>query len=228
MDVEQKELAFFGKIAAGMTHEMRNVLAIINESNGLMSDLLAMAKDSSFPYRDKFLRSISKIEAQVKRGVVISGNFNRFAHSMDNPIANIDLNELVEQTVALAQRFARLKNIELQACLSSEPVFLVTFPFRLQMALTKAVEAGIACLPEGGVIELQVDAGRDCPFVYVNFNTPGANSAEFREAISTFLTWQDFLELSVQLDASVEWRKEADGICITLPKALHSKAPIGP
>jgi signal transduction histidine kinase len=229
MDVEQKELTFFGKIAAGVTHEMRNVLAIINESNGLMSDLLEMAKDSSFPYRDKFLRSISKIEAQVRRGVAISGNFNHFAHSMDNPIANVDLNEIVEQTVALARRFAGLKNIELQASPSSDPVFLITSPFRLQMALTKAVEAGIAYLPEGGVIELQVDGARDCPCVYVNFDTPGGCTAEFREAISTFRTWQDLLELSVQLDTAVEWRSEADGIRLALPKSLQGRAaPVSP
>jgi signal transduction histidine kinase len=223
--VEQKELAFFGKIAAGVTHEIRNVLAIINESNGLMSDLLTMAKDSSFPYRDKFLRSISKIDAQVRRGVEITGNFNRFAHSMDNPTANIDLNEIVEQTVALAQRFARLKNIELQASVSVEPVFLITFPFRLQMALTKAIEAGIAFLPAGAVIVLRVDGDRGFPCVYVSFNIPGGWTAEFIEAISAISTWREFLELSVQLDAAIEWRNEAEGFFIALPKSLQGRLP---
>jgi signal transduction histidine kinase len=219
----EKELAFFGKIAAGVTHEIRNVLAIINESNGLMGDLLAMSKDSPFPNRDRFLRSISKIEAQVQRGVVISGQFNRFAHSVDNPFTNIDLNEIVEQTVSLAQRFARLSNIELQASVREKPVLLITFPFRLQMALTKAIEAGIAYLPEGGVIELHTDSARKRPSVGICFKVPGGWTAEFREEIAALGVWEDFLESAAQLNAVIEWHDGAEGFSIVLPESLHGK-----
>jgi signal transduction histidine kinase len=221
--VEQKELAFFGKIAAGVTHEIRNVLAIINESNGLMGDLLAMAKDGPLPNRDKFLRSISKIEAQVRRGVEITGKFNRFAHSVDNPVASVDLNEIVEQTVALAQRFAALKNIELRASFSSEPALLVTFPFRLQMALTRAIEAGIAYMSEGGVIALGVGSAKVPPIVTISFDVAGANNCEFKEAIMAFQIWQDLLELTEQLDAELDWCDESEGFSISLPKSLNGK-----
>lgn len=223
--MEQKELAFFGRIAAGVTHEIRNVLAIINESNGLMSDLLAMAKDSPFPHRDRFLRSISKIEAQIRRGVEITGNFNRFAHSVDNPTVNINLNEVVEQTIALARRFAGLKKIELQASLYAEPVFLVTFPFRLQMALTKGIDSGLAYLPEGGVIALQVYGARECPCVGISLNVPGGRNAEFRKAITALSIWQDFLESAAQLGAVIDWPDAVDEFCIVLPKSLHEKVP---
>ena len=39
IEVKADELAFFGKIAAGVTHELKNVLAVIKESNGLMARL---------------------------------------------------------------------------------------------------------------------------------------------------------------------------------------------
>ena len=223
--MEEKELAFFGKIAAGVTHEIRNVLAIINESNGLMGDLLAMSKDSPFPNKDRFLRSISKIEAQVQRGVVISSQFNRFAHSVDNPCANIDLNEIVEQTVSLAQRFARLSNIELQVSVCKDPVSLITFPFRLQMALTKAIEAGIAYLPAGGVIHLQIDGARECPCVCMSFKAPDGGTGGFREAITALDVWREFFESTAQLDAVIEWHDGVMGFSISLPKSLHGKMP---
>ncbi len=44
------ETAFMGKITAAITHEMKNVLAIIKESAGLMEDLLSVAKDDSFQH----------------------------------------------------------------------------------------------------------------------------------------------------------------------------------
>ena len=37
-DNENGEIVFFGKITAGITHEMKNVLAIIKESSGLVED----------------------------------------------------------------------------------------------------------------------------------------------------------------------------------------------
>jgi len=42
----QTEIAFFGRITAGVTHELKNVLAIVNESSGLMQDLLALSKEA--------------------------------------------------------------------------------------------------------------------------------------------------------------------------------------
>ncbi len=112
--MKANELAFFGKIAASVTHELRNVLAVINETNGLMADLLAMMREAPFPHREKFQRSVQKIEEQVRRGVEITSRFNRFAHSMDHACADIDLNSILTQTVSLAQRLAALRNVELK------------------------------------------------------------------------------------------------------------------
>ena len=114
IEVKANELAFFGKIAAGVTHELKNVLAIIKESNGLMADLLAMLKETPFVYREKFQRSIGRIEEQVRRGTEITSRFNGFAHGVDHPVASIDLNAIVAQTVLLAARFARLQHVELR------------------------------------------------------------------------------------------------------------------
>jgi len=157
------ELAFFGKIAAGVTHELKNVLAVIKESNGLMADLIAFAKDSPFPQRERFLRCMDRIDGQIGRGVEITSRFNRFSHSMDNAVADIDLNELVAQTVALTCRFARLKEIELLGSPSDAPVMLTTSPFRLQMALTKAIEACIESMPGKGTIRVSVQGNRPAP-----------------------------------------------------------------
>ena len=35
-----KEIGFMGKVTASLSHEIKNTLAIINESAGLMGDLL--------------------------------------------------------------------------------------------------------------------------------------------------------------------------------------------
>lgn len=203
--MESRELAFFGKIAAGVTHELRNVLAIINESNGLMGDLIAMSKTMTFPHQDRFLRSITKIEQQVRRGVEITGKFNRFSHSMDHPVVSVDLNEIVELTVALAQRFARLKNVELihEAC--SKPVLILTNPFRLQMVLTKAVDCCIATMEGTGIVVLQVQEDAARPSLDIRCETALRSTVALKDALRGFPAWQEFEELASALGAVIEW-----------------------
>lgn len=221
--MEGKELAFFGKIAAGVTHELKNVLAIINESNGLMSDLLAMAMEAPFPHRERFLRSISKIDDQVRRGVDITTRFNQFAHSMDNAVVSADLNEIVERTVALAQRFARLKNVELKAAGSGAPIFAVTSPFRLQMALTKAVEVCIAALSGPGTIVLET-SNAPSPSVCIGYEGKDGSRPNFRELICAFSAWQDFLAVADVMDGSVQWRQDGAGFSLLLGGGLEKES----
>lgn len=208
--MEVDELAFFGKIAAGVTHELKNVLAIIRESNGLMADLIAFSKDSPFPQRERFLRSVDRIEEQVRRGVEITSRFNRFSHSMDHAFARIDLNELVVQTVALACRFGRLKEVELTGSSSSGPVMLTVSPFRLQMALTKAMEACIESMPGGGAIIVKVPEGLKCPELAIICEDKAGDAFDLKKAVSTSHPWTEFEQLATELGIGVVWHAGAE------------------
>jgi len=68
----KREVEFFGKITAGVTHEMKNVLAIIKEISGLMEDILAVTGEDAFPNKAKFQNALSRILDQVRRGVNIT------------------------------------------------------------------------------------------------------------------------------------------------------------
>lgn len=211
--VKANELAFFGKIAAGVTHELKNVLAIINESNGLMADLLAMLKETPFAYREKFQRSIGKIEEHVRRGVEITSRFNGFAHSVDQPVANIDLNTIVTQTVSLAARFARLQHVELKGVACDHPVMLVTNPFRVQMALTRVIEVFTGCMSGSGSILLQVREDLDPPWLDFCFEGESGEKV-VKEAVAEFSEWREFEELASILDMRYEWQMPDGGFAL--------------
>ena len=55
--LREEELAFFAKIGADITHEMRNVLSIVGENAGLLDDQLALARGRK---GTRFLRSSRK------------------------------------------------------------------------------------------------------------------------------------------------------------------------
>jgi len=123
---------FFGKVTASISHEMKNVMAIINENAGLMEDLAIMAEKGR-PLEVKRVKTLAgKIRVQVQRGDGIVRNMNRFAHSIDMPVDLVDLCELLELMVILAQRAAAMKGITLEAKAASDKIMITTRPFILE------------------------------------------------------------------------------------------------
>jgi hypothetical protein len=222
IEVKANELAFFGKIAAGVTHELKNVLAIIKESNGLMADLLAMLKETPFVYREKFQRSIGRIEEQVRRGTEITSRFNGFAHGVDHPLASVDLNVIVAQTVLLAARFARLQNVELKGAVCDHPVMLIVNPFRVQMALTMAIEVFTGCMGGGGSILLQVREDLDPSGLDFYFDG-GLGEKVIKEAVTEFSQWREFQELASMQDMRCEWLMPGGGFSLFFAGTLSPK-----
>jgi C4-dicarboxylate-specific signal transduction histidine kinase len=150
------ELSFFGKMTAGFTHEVKNVLAIIKENAGLMEDILSMTQTGSPPRVDRLSRAIASIQEQADRGVELSNHLNRFAHSADHPRVRLNLNTLLDQLSLLAQRFARLKEVALQVAPCDQPVLVETCPISLQMALFTGLECCWNAMPPGGCVSLRV------------------------------------------------------------------------
>lgn len=141
--IGQESLAFMGKIMAGQSHEVTNVLNIINELSGLQQDVLLSA-DHENPARLSKLREIcGKIQSQVARGEKIVRNMNLFAHSADTPLAVFDVKGLIGRIVFLAERWARLRRVELTAKLPDETTALANCPLGLQHAIFVCIEAAL-------------------------------------------------------------------------------------
>ena len=147
------EVAFIGRVTAGVSHELMNVLATIRESSGLIEDLLAM-DDTSFPYREKLSRTLVTIRGQVKRGMEIGGRLNWFAHSMDDRAMRLEVNELLGQLASLMQRLAGMRKVEVRAEEVEPTVEIEADPIRLQMILAACIEYCLDRTASGGIITL--------------------------------------------------------------------------
>ncbi|GAB4348813.1 MAG: hypothetical protein Kow0099_31580 [Candidatus Abyssubacteria bacterium] len=141
--VREKGLRFFGRITASLSHEINNVIAIVGELSGLLDDLL-LASERGKPIPTEKLRNISeKIRNQVKKGESVIKRLNRFAHSIDEPVKQFDLRELMQEVDSIAQRFAVLKEIRLETNLPDSPLMVNSNPFRLQHAIFTCLELAL-------------------------------------------------------------------------------------
>lgn len=124
-------LQFFGKMSASISHEIKNVLAIINENTGLIEDYTLMAEKGTPFDPGKFKSLAERVGAQVRRADAIVKNMNAFAHSIDDLTKAIDLSDFLEFARALFARFAVMRGIALESKPSERSLMITTSPFFL-------------------------------------------------------------------------------------------------
>ncbi len=122
-------LQFFGKMTASISHEIKNVLAIINENAGLLQDLALMAERGVAIEPQRLTKMAQAIKKQVGRADAIIQNMNRLGHSIDETEKTIDLNDILELLVALSNRFASMRGVAVELTKREGPVELRTAPF---------------------------------------------------------------------------------------------------
>lgn len=129
------ELKFVGAITASVTHELNNIISILNQTGGLLDDMLAGA-EQDIPIKPERLRKIAdRIRIQTERGINIIKRLNSFAHSGDQSFGSFDLNELMENLGALLERFVSLRGATLTMQLSSGSLELVNNPLAVQQII---------------------------------------------------------------------------------------------
>lgn len=90
-----KSLTFFGRVNASISHELKNIMAIISETAGLLSDLSEIARKGKPIELDMLTESTESIIEEIQRGFTTIRQMNRFSHSVDTPVASIDLREIL-------------------------------------------------------------------------------------------------------------------------------------
>ncbi|RJQ61435.1 MAG: hypothetical protein C4530_06370 [Desulfobacteraceae bacterium] len=221
-----REIAFFGRITAGVTHELKNVLAIIGESSGLMEDLIQISKESSFPHAERMHRAIETIREQIQRGVEITTRLNRFAHDPDHAVRSIGLNETLENLAALTNRFARLKNVALAVQKSEEAITIESRPVMLQMVLFICIEYGLDILTAGGRIDIQPAVEDGNSRIRFRFTDTAAEPAAMTAAAPGEEKWTMLAPLLFELGATAERDHAPGSMVLHLPRTIPSRGAV--
>ncbi len=212
---ENPEAAFIAKITASTTHEVRNVLAIVKESAGLIEDLVRSAGKRGPLKEDKVLRTVSRIDAQVGRGAELLSSLNRFAHSLDDDRERISLDDGAQRVASLCERFARQMRHEVRVQECGEDVTIVTSALWFQMVLFAAVECCLELLPEPGTVILGPVRHDGQPAVRLTGQVRGTPvSFEPDRAVG----WDRFVGLVDRIGATVGSSGDSGGILVVFPE----------
>jgi len=147
-------LQFYGKTAASLSHEIKNALAIINENAGLLKDFTLMSREG-LPIDPERLMSVAeKVMTQVRRADGIVANMNRFAHSVDESVKEVDLGEILEFVATLSRRLASMRGVTLEPTRVTSPATITTNPFFLQNLVSLCLDFAMDAAGEGKTVGL--------------------------------------------------------------------------
>jgi C4-dicarboxylate-specific signal transduction histidine kinase len=112
--IRRRQMASFGRLLADFSHEIRNHLAVIQEANGLLEDILAMEETEGSPLFSSLGDTAAQIGQRVRRSAELCQHLSGLAHRSDTPLSSFSVNELLAELVVFLERSARSRQVVLQ------------------------------------------------------------------------------------------------------------------
>jgi signal transduction histidine kinase len=154
-------IQFFGKMSASISHDLKNVLAVINENAGLLEDFCLMAEKGKPLDPARLKRLAEEVKNQIRRGDRIITSMNTFAHSADGESVTIDLRELLGLLVELSLRYASMRGVRLEIDRPSDAVTITTSPFILLNLLWFCLDFAMTAAGPGKTVALAAEKTAD-------------------------------------------------------------------
>ncbi len=159
-----QKLSSIGRLAAGVAHEVNNPLAIINEKSGLALDYINAAGD--FPRKERVVELIGSIGQAVDRARGITHRLLGFSRRMEANMQQMQLAEVIEETMSFVERDAQRRGVELATSLDRGLPEVTSDRGQLQQVFLNLVGNAVQATAEGGRVEVTL-RGLDKDFAEV-------------------------------------------------------------
>lgn len=173
---QAQKLAGLGQLAAGVAHEVRNPLGIINASLYYVKDILKSEK----PEIQKHLKIM---EAEVERARRVIENLLQFSKSSEYEMEEVDINALLEMTLDLLEKELRVNDIGLALDLKELPALLLNLD-EIKQAFLNIILNATQAMPDGGSLKVATRSvsggagGQRKDFVEIVFKDTGVGIPE--------------------------------------------------
>jgi len=238
--IATERLASLGTLAAGVAHEINNPLAIIRESAGWMKSILNKEELADMPRKGDFEMALGKIEKGVERAKRITLQLLGSVKQTDSTLSEVDLKELMDETVGLLHKEAASKDIEIVQLIDPALRTIWTDPYKLRQVLINLITNAVHATGPGGKITATIepvgdrvaltiqDTGRGIPREHLKkifepfFSTkpPGEGTG-----LGLFVTRSIIEKLGGEMDLESQLG-QGTRFCIRLPKCADAEGTL--
>ena len=187
--VETGKLASVGELASGIAHEINNPVAIMVEEAGWIEDLLEEEEFRGGENLDEFKRALEQIRTQGRRCKEITHKLLSFARKTDSRIQDVQLNDLIEELIALSAQRAKFANVDINVNLQENPPILHVSQTELQQILLNLINNALDAMEKtGGTLNVSSELEGDYIVVEVADDGPGIPGANLPRIFDPFIT----------------------------------------
>ncbi len=186
--IQTGKLASVGELAAGIAHEINNPVAIMVEEAGWIEDLLEEEEETQIKNIGEFKRSLTQIRAQGHRCKEITQKLLSFARKTDSRIQEVQLNDVIEEVVAISAQRAKYSNVTLNVDLQALPYINVSQTEMQQVILNLINNALDAMEKKGGVLNISSRLSGGHIVMEFADNGPGIPKANLGRIFDPFFT----------------------------------------
>ena len=155
MAIQESKMAALGKMAAGIAHEINNPLAVIGEKAGWIKDLLKMEDVSKSENFQEVAEAVNKIEYHINRAKMIIHRLLGFARRMEPATEILNINTVLNESLAFLENEARYRNIDIQADYAPDLPKTASDPAQLQQVFLNILNNAIDAIGKEGEIHLK-------------------------------------------------------------------------
>jgi len=159
------------------------------EEAGWIEDLLEEEEFGESKNLGEFRRALKQIKTQGKRCKEITYKLLSFARKTDARVQKVQLNDVIEEIVALSSQRAKYGNVTVTTDLQKDLPCVQLSQSELQQVLLNLMNNSLDAMEKrGGSIEIKSKLEKDCIVIEVADNGPGIPKANLSRIFDPFFT----------------------------------------
>ena len=161
-----------GKLVASSVHEINNPIQGLLTFSHLMQDTL---EEGELKQEDseKFRKYLSIMSSELERcGDIVSGLLS-FSRQYETAFRDVDLNDILEQVIALTRHRMELQEIRLNIEMAPHPLIVNGDVNQLQQCFLNLIFNAIEAMPQGGQLDIVSESDRNKAHATLEFRDTG-------------------------------------------------------
>jgi PAS domain S-box-containing protein len=185
-------LAEIGRMAAGIVHDLKNPLSVIEQAAGWAGVMVSDAKGLEQEDRRELTKTLQEIEDQIARSKTITDQVLDFVRQKPPRKERTNLGELVETVIRYMEPELKYPSIEVATHLGGEEVWIHTDAQLLQQVLVNILSNAVYAIREKyaseGRIEVRLHRSHGWAAISVTDNGTGIPKEKQERIFDLFFT----------------------------------------